>query len=345
MQEAEGSAKREILVYADEGAGPMSTRALIRSLEHLCDPERVTIRRVTAKDIVPSQGDASLTVAGEPGDRYLTFADGPPEWTQSAIAICFPGGADRPWTRQLNGVGNLAIRHFVEQGGTYLGFCAGAYYACERFTFEADHPDPALRITATRELALFHGSAVGSLRELAVPYVVDRLECTTTVPVQWLDPPLRNPFAEVDPGGEGSRGDRLSRMMEAQDAGLGPVPVLYWGGPCFVPDPESSAEVLARYEGLPAHHAVAAVRSRIGQGTVVLSGAHIEVGVDDYEVEGRLDAYAAERTRDDNPQQGRFEHNVATLRASEARRLRLFRRLLEAAGLGRYLRSAVAISG
>lgn len=32
------------------------------------------------------------------------------------------------------------IRQFVENGGTYIGFCAGAYFACNRVEFEIGTP-------------------------------------------------------------------------------------------------------------------------------------------------------------------------------------------------------------
>jgi biotin---protein ligase len=48
-----------------------------------------------------------------------------------------PGGADIPYGRSLNGAGNACIRRYVEQGGIYLGFCAGAYYGCADISFMA----------------------------------------------------------------------------------------------------------------------------------------------------------------------------------------------------------------
>lgn len=79
-----------------------------------------------------------------------------------------PGGADLPYCRHLDGEGNRLIRGapfaqparpplatvapyalgaiclpdflsaagYVEAGGSYIGLCAGAYYACSRVEFE-----------------------------------------------------------------------------------------------------------------------------------------------------------------------------------------------------------------
>ena len=41
------------------------------------------------------------------------------------MGIVFPGGADSPYQEKLQGEGNRVIRQFVEEGGWYLGFCAG----------------------------------------------------------------------------------------------------------------------------------------------------------------------------------------------------------------------------
>lgn len=52
------------------------------------------------------------------------------------------------------------VAEFLEAGGSYLGLCAGAYYACERVLFQ---PGTALAVCGDRELALFPGVAVGSV--------------------------------------------------------------------------------------------------------------------------------------------------------------------------------------
>lgn len=48
----------------------------------------------------------------------------------------------------------------MEGGGTYLGFCAGAYYACSTVQFEMG---TSLEVKGQRELAFFPGVAVGSV--------------------------------------------------------------------------------------------------------------------------------------------------------------------------------------
>ena len=52
------------------------------------------------------------------------------------------------------------VAEFVHDGGGYLGFCAGAYYACERVLFE---PGTVQAVVGSRELKLFRGVACGSI--------------------------------------------------------------------------------------------------------------------------------------------------------------------------------------
>lgn len=91
-----------------------------------------------------------------------------------------PGGADLLYCRKLNGTGNANIRTFVENGGTYLGICAGAYYACRAIEFHKGRND---EICQPRELALVNAVAVGSLPELA-PFYDDRLRTVAAIVLQ-----------------------------------------------------------------------------------------------------------------------------------------------------------------
>jgi glutamine amidotransferase-like uncharacterized protein len=80
------------------------------------------------------------------------------EWEDSAQLLVMPGGRDLAYVRLLAGEGNRRIRRFVEQGGGYLGLCAGGYYGASSISFEQDGP---LEVVGPRELAFFAGKAVG----------------------------------------------------------------------------------------------------------------------------------------------------------------------------------------
>ena len=206
-----------ILVYDDSGADPFCVACLLRALRETHGPAETI--------------DAATLLAGN--------------WQDRCAAIAFPGGADRPYADKLDGRGNALIRAYVAGGGRYLGVCAGAYYACRRIDFAGG--DFAVR--AERELGLFPGTAVGSLRELAAPYRLRDLRCAAAVEV-------------------------------------GGASVLYWGGCRFDAD-APPFEVLARYAALPPGQDVAAVRVPVGDGLAVLVGVHAEVRGEDFDRERR----------------------------------------------------------
>jgi len=79
-------------------------------------------------------------------------------WKNDARCLILPGGADIPYGAALNGLGNQMIRNYVENGGIYIGICAGAYYGARRIEFEKNSPTA---IVADRELGFFPGTVKG----------------------------------------------------------------------------------------------------------------------------------------------------------------------------------------
>jgi biotin--protein ligase len=79
-------------------------------------------------------------------------------WLATTALFVMPGGADIPYGKQLNGVGNQHIKKFVTEGGRYLGFCAGAYYAGEEVVFDLGGQ---FEVVGKRELGFFPGQVVG----------------------------------------------------------------------------------------------------------------------------------------------------------------------------------------
>ena len=53
---------------------------------------------------------------------------------------------------------NLRIRAFIENGGNYLGICAGSYYGSKQVEFDINGP---LEVNEEREMKLFKGRAIG----------------------------------------------------------------------------------------------------------------------------------------------------------------------------------------
>ncbi len=73
--------------------------------------------------------------------------------------IYFPGGWSGYYTEDLKGKASKLIRNFVKHGGSYLGVCAGAYFASEKIIWEGKTYHPPLKI--------YRGKAIGPIRELA----------------------------------------------------------------------------------------------------------------------------------------------------------------------------------
>jgi biotin--protein ligase len=212
--------RRYAAVYHDQGSGEFSRAALLAALA-----TRFRVRRIYAREILASDA-----------------------WHASTELLALPGGADLPYARLLNGAGNASVLRYIEAGGAFFGVCAGAYYVSRRVAFEAASPDA---ITGQRELALFAGTARGSLHDLAQPYSLEHLRCAALAPL------------------------RVSATQQRLHA-------LYWGGPEFIPDSGASFRPLLTYESPPR---LAALSTQVGKGRVVLSGVHAEVSGAQFPIE------------------------------------------------------------
>lgn len=165
-----------------------------------------------------------------------------------ALSTCsvliMPGGRDLPYKEKLGTVGNEKIREFVKNGGTYVGICAGAYYACSHFNFKGDKLDsngnktPYI-IDEDRELKLFKGGAKGSLTEFTNDIPFDGTSASASI-------------IEIILGDE-------------------KFYTLYWGGPEFIGAKPN--QILATYS----NGKVAAVQDSCGKGRYILMGFHPEL--------------------------------------------------------------------
>lgn len=154
-----------------------------------------------------------------------------------------PGGADLYYVEKLNGAGNRAIRGWVEAGGTYLGICAGAYYACARCDW-ASKEDGA--IVGNRELGFYNGAAIG-------------------------------PVYHFIEDGDFKKSWYGSAMLSYDDGTTSlNMPVLYSGGPVFS---GGRATVLARYAELSGA-CDAIIEVQVGKGKALLCSPHLESDAD-----------------------------------------------------------------
>lgn len=124
-----------ILVYNDLGASPNSVKHTIDTLKALLGH---------AYDIIPID---HTVLQSEP-------------WETGCVMLVMPGGRDLPYCQALNGSPNARIRSYVENGGRYLGLCAGAYYGSQQIEFEKENP--MMEIIQSRELAFYPGTSRGT---------------------------------------------------------------------------------------------------------------------------------------------------------------------------------------
>ena len=125
--------KKIIYIYNDEG---VSSQALLQAMHTFKTifPSSFTVKTLDAKGVIKNN------------------------WSRDAALFVMPGGADLPYAKKLNGEGNHHIKDYVQKGGSYLGLCAGAYYAASYVEFDEKG---ALEVMGTRELAFFEGKAIG----------------------------------------------------------------------------------------------------------------------------------------------------------------------------------------
>lgn len=152
--------------------------------------------------------------------------------------LCFPGGFDLGYLETLGKRGCDMIRQWVTHGGSYLGICAGAYFAAERLEFDRGGP---LEVCGERFLKFYPGVARGPA------------------------------FPGFDYNSE--LGSRAARVQLT--AGLGNSLALYVNGaPTFSEHPPGCPnveEVMWLEDGRSI-----GVRCGVGRGAALLLGAHVE---------------------------------------------------------------------
>ena len=155
-------------------------------------------------------------------------------------AIYFPGGVPDCYQEDINAAGIRNIKDFIAGGGAYIGMCAGAEFACEKYVWEGH--------TTVSTLGLFPGKAVGPIDQLAVwpNYAMARLSMNL--------------------------GDVINKYEPAKED------MLYWGGSVFRPNAGAVFDILATFDGYNSQ--IAAVKFTYGAGRVLLIAPHPEIEED-----------------------------------------------------------------
>lgn len=208
---------KKIFIYCGPGALKDGIHHLIATIKKSAIPRQVQL--IDSKDLLDTN------------------------WEKDASLFILPGGADLPYVRKLNGRGNEKIRSFVESGGSFLGICAGSYFAGNYVEFAVGSH---LEVQGKRELGFFSGAVRGPVYK---EFHYDSNEGSSAISIKWSQ---QTPFSQNST-----------------------FQVYYNGGGYFVDaKDEPHTRVLACYEGL--HRFPALIECKVGLGLAILSGAHFE---------------------------------------------------------------------
>lgn len=208
---------KKIVIYNDKGANDFCIASLLSALK---------IEKI----------DQKYHVALANKDLFQSS-----DWKKETHLLIFPGGRDIPYHSALKGAGNDNIRGFVEEGGSFLGICAGAYYGSAAIEFEKNGP---LEVIAERELKFFPGVAHGPA------YGLRKFDYRS------------------------ERGAQIANLMLPFTSFQ--VAAYYNGGCAFLgAEKYNTVSILARYADIEEQPA-AIVKCHVGKGRAVLSGVHPE---------------------------------------------------------------------
>lgn len=151
--------------------------------------------------------------------------------------VVIPGGWAVSYNSELGTSGITEIRRFVREGGAFFGVCAGAYFACDKVTWE--------ETTLDYSLDLFDGTGVGPVVEIASWPNYDMCEI------------------------------RVNHSSDIIDFSGEPAAhsVMYYGGPYFESESQDGIHTLATFS---VNNQSAMIAFEYESGRVFLSGPHPE---------------------------------------------------------------------
>ncbi len=156
-------------------------------------------------------------------------------------SIYFPGGFAWYYKAAIDSNGIRHIRELVQNGGSYLGICAGAYFASDSVDWEEDG-------MIDYPLDLFDGIAKGAIDAIA-PWDNYAMATVTMNP--------GNPINQYEPASE---------------------TMLYYGGPVFKPHHPETMDTVATWEAYG--DSLSMINFTYGSGRVLLLGPHPEIEED-----------------------------------------------------------------
>lgn len=298
--------KPSVLVYSGPGSGTRSVQSTLQSLQKALCPESICIDTVTTDRLL--DGESNFLIES------------------NCKLFIMPGGADLPYCAYLHGSGNASIRQFIEQGGGYLGLCAGAYYACRRVEFEIGTP---LEVQGDRELCLFDLVAKGSAfkrfdyeSECGAVAAMVKFKSSLNGWTTCRDYVNGGPLFHLPPV------DTPSVGMTGGKAIDDPASLLRYISESELEPGHSSMfniKILAMYPELD--NAVAAMMCKVGHGRAVLCSSHPELS----------SSWLAAHIKQDSDGGDNVRQLQCKLERCEEERFEYWKQLLVAAGMGEFI--------
>lgn len=172
--------------------------------------------------------------------------------------IIFGGGWAAGYNTYITKSGYDNLRKFVADGGGYFGICAGSYFPSDLVAWKPDYSTP--REIYNYPFDLFKGMGIGAV--LGIKTWTSPTGCSTGIT-------------------EGAAMTTVTINNTVLPDVSPQLPILYYGGPLFVPAQElkDQVTVVATYEvpGKPSDASPAMILFPYGEGMVFLTGPHPEV--------------------------------------------------------------------
>ncbi|XP_059144833.1 uncharacterized protein LOC131932001 isoform X2 [Physella acuta] len=269
----ESTSCTSVLIYDGEGSDIESRKLLHRSLTAAVDKQVHAINYISAIEIKKGS------------------------WVKDCQLMVFGGGYDLGFEAAVGKNGAKIIQEFVKNGGSYLGLCAGAYWACDYIEFDKGGP---LEVVGERYLKFFPGVCVGpafpgfrynSKRGAQAVPVLYNQTCTvdaymhgggyfipytdsnsTVTPTLYRKSHTSTDKVNLTAQSTAHVGNENVSISNSADGGM-PLGLNTWQ----IINP--SYEKIGVYSSLDSKPA-AIVKCSVGKGKAVLSGVHIEFPVE-----------------------------------------------------------------
>ncbi|NGX34381.1 MAG: hypothetical protein K1060chlam1_00734 [Candidatus Anoxychlamydiales bacterium] len=228
--------KKKIRIYSDRGVSLFSLNCLMNELTSL----DLGVDTISSKQVIEEN------------------------WQDSTSIFIMPGGSDLLYLRKLKNEGCERIKKFVEDGGSYLGICAGAYFGSEYVEFEKGND---LEVLGKRELNFVKAKAIG--------------------------PAYKKPKFSY----ENHKGSKAVPLEYESEDSFQYLSSVYFKGGCYF-EGDNQLDIIGRYSDL---NLAAIVRAKIKKGRAILSGVHIECSSNDiFDMDEKLSLMKKEIKKTEN---------------------------------------------